>query len=52
MFDLMQERPTFLFPVTGFQKNHASGVRKAHLYRVVLCMKKLHFVSRNWRKEN
>ena len=31
--------------------NHGSGVCKAHL-RVVLCTKKLHFASRNWRMKN
>ena len=33
------------------EKNHGSGVCKGALH-VVLCTKKFHFVSRNWRKEN
>ena len=33
------------------ESNHGSGVCKAAL-RVVICTKKLHFVSRNWSMES
>ena len=51
--ELQQNQPLNLESLaTNRESNQASDVRKEHYAQYYKCTKKLHFASRNWRKEN